>query len=599
MSITGIEKRKQDNAYASILEMFRILDRILSGKPVTTHLVESQINAPAWSSNDSYEISFNSKMIPTPDTPEDIICLYALNYHELCHIVDTAPVYPNRNNALSRLMYPAGRIDSNIAQCRNILEDQRIENLWIDNYPSTKHYFLKLLQKYLYQGDQPDMLFLLTHGRKYIKQELREKACQEFISGYVVYKDEKVKHKAGSSKAMEAGTKTANDVKAIIDKYISIDPEYDLDLTAKLIKEFYEIISKFLPQSVSTMYGHCEEIGNEPNRNSASSKSNNSSSSSTKNKDEDKDGEAENSSDESAEDMLNNASNDVGEEESVKKDVKDTQVKITQGTNRSIVPRYQSSAQPVTADTHIAQRRFSVDVKRILDAADPGWAKYESSGKLDALRAALSADPETMYQRWDEGLQDITDIEMVVCCDISGSMQGKDRILSNVAWAIKRSSQIVGFKCSIFLYGSSSYVLYDANDSVSNTTMRQVLCNGGGTCPSRALAEAHRILTNSNASRRVLVMMTDGAWNEDDGSLKARGFKNENTRYGQAFDEVIKDMNKRDIITAMCYLATSYSETPNWHECKIHTTLSDLSSLSIFTNNLVKTIMQDRVKARR
>jgi hypothetical protein len=93
----------------------------------------------------------------------------------------------------------------------------------------------------------------------------------------------------------------------------------------------------------------------------------------------------------------------------------------------------------------------------------------------------------------------------------------------------------------------------------------------GGTDPKTALGEAWQVLSGSQATNRLLIVMTDGEWQGDE--------------KGQ--DQLIAAMSQRDVATVMAYLPDEYTRRYRhrdagqipMHGCQYGGSIDDLTEL--------------------
>jgi hypothetical protein len=107
--------------------------------------------------------------------------LRGLNYHELAHCLFT----PKRTSSLLKMLSEEVKTTTNssvsahLPKIFNLLEDARIESLFVAKYPASQYFFTDAVMKYI-ANNPSTFSFLLMDGRKYLPLELR-KAFREAL----------------------------------------------------------------------------------------------------------------------------------------------------------------------------------------------------------------------------------------------------------------------------------------------------------------------------------------------------------------------------------------------------------------------------------
>jgi Mg-chelatase subunit ChlD len=149
-------------------------DRILTGRrDLTVVMSESDKNgmrAPGFS--DGTNITINVDHVPDYNKPIGLVRLLAVNYHELCHLLFTP-----RDKTFRQKVYADGA-----GMAFNILEDQRIETLFVAKYRPAAKYFTEMnIQLFVKKRESWDNAFLFTYGRRYMPLEIREALEERFV----------------------------------------------------------------------------------------------------------------------------------------------------------------------------------------------------------------------------------------------------------------------------------------------------------------------------------------------------------------------------------------------------------------------------------
>lgn len=165
------------------------------------------------------------------------------------------------------------------------------------------------------------------------------------------------------------------------------------------------------------------------------------------------------------------------------------------------------------AEHNMAVRKIVQFLTRIKIDNEPQINRRMVNGRLN-LRRILTRRPNEVdiFDQWDEGSEDATGIEAVILVDVSGSMSGRMRDANGSVWALKRAFDKLEIKGTVMIFDTDHKVLYRATEKASGSMIPQVN-SGGGTNPTSALAEAHKVLLKSNEPNKVLITVTDGQWN--------------------------------------------------------------------------------------
>jgi hypothetical protein len=179
---------------------------------------------------------------------------------------------------------------------------------------------------------------------------------------------------------------------------------------------------------------------------------------------------------------------------------------------------------PVPQDLYLVAKAFARELERLRANHDPAWNKQVDSGRLNVSRYLNGDDFDTVFDEWQEGRDDVTAIEAVICLDYSGSMSGTnaDNAYKSM-WAIKKALEQVNARTTVVLFDHKTRLLYGA-DEKAGKTIRDAGANGG-TDPEEALLYAQNVLANSNQPIKLLFMITDGYWDSAKGEEAVRTMK--------------------------------------------------------------------------
>ena len=178
-------------------------------------------------------------------------------------------------------------------------------------------------------------------------------------------------------------------------------------------------------------------------------------------------------------------------------------------------------------------RAFGRELERLRADYDPAWVRYRDNGKVNALRYLKGDDFDTIFDEFDNGRDDVTEIEAVILLDKSGSMSGEnaDNAYKSM-WAIKKALERVNARTTVCVFDHRTELLYSADDK-AGTSIRDAGADGG-TDPSEALLYAKKVLAETQKPIRILFMITDGMWETKEGEQAVRQMKDANVLTCQA-----------------------------------------------------------------
>ena len=557
-------KEKQELLWGNLAHLYQNVDRIISGKYVQVKLVslsktQSAGATPAWTMLDSNEVFLNTGVLGTPRDSDSLIAVTAVNWHELCHVTRTPLVIGKR-------------VPEHHLYAYNLLEDQRIEREFVADYPIAGTYFSRMIAKYiLARGDLlgPLVLFVLTHGRYYLPDQLRADIASRCLAGGTTIKDKLV-----SRGKYELRLK-AQQAQKIIDEYVQLPltgvsaysySNKTADRAVELIKKMTALLAD---ESTSAVGSCCVVVAAAGQLET--------------------DGDIQRIDAEIVEALRGVVSGGAVE---LYEDVAKYQETMSKGvsTEHLLTSPAESSKMTVPAEWMGVTRKNSRRFERIYADKDPGWETRTSSGRLNSGRIASGCDPTEAFDSWTEDQTDDTAVELAICMDCSGSMQGIIKQASLVMWSLKRSVESVGGHATCFGFNASSFLLYANRKTERN---RYQLCGAcGGTAPFNALVAAHTLLATSGRPNKILIVVTDGAWcncHNIDGSKKRRG----------AYECPAIESNQRiertgkGATTALFYLNKGVNVlSPDSHGCQLVRSVLTISELDSAVNNLVADVMK-------
>ena len=545
-------------------------DRVLTGDPVIVNVMPDG-PAPAWS--DGASIYINLDQIEDMDL-ETLTQVTGLNYHELSHHLYS----PRKGTTFMQWVVENGHLQS-----ANILEDQRIETLFVARYPAVASYLTGMVSRWL--GKDEDGMrgnYICIRGRRYLPVEIRQAFRDEFAFPDVV--------------------PAAID---IIDQYRLLAFPRDYDKGKELIERFTNEV--LIPMGIRGDHTHqggpngCGQrspVGKgrpepgkaqekdsdrakgmgtaeapwypKPKQDPTQTPSGNSAPT-----DGDDDGEGEgngvgdsvqpttteqaldlrdkgvNQTPQTAagsghvdslggipkniNDLLNKAVEEVLARKDVQADVKAKQKVIVGGDGKhdDVTKKGKFDKTSVPHEAIMSYRKFAQELQRLRDDMEPTWDKETPTGRLNVQRVIRGCEIDAAFDRWDEG-DDGCDIEAVILVDRSGSMssQQNDKKASIACWTIKRALESIQAPVTVYAFDDAAEVAYSRTELADKTQYKFIYGNGG-TEPYPTLLAAEQLLMSSRKKNKMLFIVTDGVFNSE---------KN---------DDIIERMSRRGILTSM------------------------------------------------
>ena len=556
----------------------RLTDQILSSDLDAVSIVDGG-PAPAWTSSDGEHVSFNLAKMPMPVHKIDVAVWLGTNAHELGHVLFS----PRSQSVLMRQVMESDRIFmAGIAKLHNIVEDQRQERLILARFAPWRDYLVAALGHHLVSDDQS--AWLLMAGRTWLSSSIREAARERFVTA--------------------RGERIANRVTELVGDYQRLsDPgEVEYQEAWSILAELHALFEDDMPKMPSACVvmeggepdtdvdtesasapatadqadapseddGESSDVGDdesnddrEANPGKGQSKATSESKSSSAEGQPDKGSSKQGGTDRGqatkapsnksvSEELLDEAERNMESDDDVKADIEAVLDALDYGHGTDDAEG--DSTQGQFHEVSDAARRLHYTVSDALldlkDQSEPGWVKRTDSGRLNVRRLLVGrvadpdvdmpVDPDTLFDRYEPGQMDASELEIVLLLDVSGSMNHKLFELGEATWAIRQAVDDIEGACTVIAWESGPHtVLAHPGDRPDDRMF--VPDSMGGTDPTGALREAYRLLSESQARNRLMIVMTDGAWS-----------------YPQKSEAVIDAMNAEGIATVLAFLDTSY-----------------------------------------
>jgi hypothetical protein len=641
---TYIPKEDARRRLDAMTRLFTKSDTVLSGSKIAVAVAESTMQAPSWT--DGSTITFNRSMIGDVQSVEDVIRVLGLNHHELAHCLYT----PRQGTKVVNHVITYGW-----NQTFNLLEDQRIETFLTAQYPSTIPYLISAFLRYCMSTENAwESNFVLMYGRRYLPKEIRQEfrarfkrpdlipAFEQIIDQYrkVIFPadtdlaitlmgqfqallndmmrsgldpTDPNGHSTGGRPAIDDGSPVseqeqneASQASDAFDQAFDADDDQDDDSdddTGKgdsVDRDGDDDTDTDAGDGNGKSDGKDDGIDTDTDDGTGTGGGGDADS---KDDDGTDDGDPGSStaggsqgadhtatdappaarSDSDLRDLLDSTCKAFEDLDDVKEEVADAQRAIVQGDgdiSTSFDDGYFQD-RPIGADDVQAARMFSRQLERLRSDADPGWNARQSSGRLNVKRY-MEGDPvETLFDRWDEGHTEVADIECVVLVDTSGSMRSQIGTASRAMWTIKRAMETLDASVTVFSYDSTTKRVYDSHENVDRGTYRS-LNVAGWTHARPGVEEALHVLSSTQRANRIFIVITDGRW---DGELPT-------PEHPYSADELIEEMNRRNITTALAHIDRNGYYHIDDHRCSVATRIDSASDLVDFAKRIVTQTMK-------
>ena len=604
-------------------QFFGRVNSAFTFRKVTVKVEHSSLGAPAWSG--ASEVTFNSRLIGELTDARAIAGIKGLDLHEISHILFT----PREGSDIFEYVR-----DNKYFMAYNALEDQRIETLFTTRYPSTVAWFTSTIL--IHFVDKPESFqnsYPLLRGRRYLSVELRARSRNEYKEQHNI---DEICDIVDSYRLLVFPTDTEKG-KELIARFHAILPQGDgtggggegsepsdgteegdsLSVKVKVSKNGNGDVNVV----ISDPFGHGERP-HEGIESSATSRpqppkqqkrdSERASKSNLEDDAElaeqlkkptinldiddvefidDEDDSDDDSSDESGDepssgigseiaDLIATTLNDILTTSTIADEINDIIRQVgglpSLSSNNSKEPELETfNTLAPDAKTVEASVSFSRELQRLKASYDPAWETYESSGRLSASRYLRGEDIETVFDSWNEGIEDATEIECVIALDTSGSMSGsKASNAYKSMYAIKRALDRINANTTVITFNSDTRILYRASDKA--TSVMRDAGAGGGTEPDKAIQYATKLLAESDKPVRIFFAITDGEWGGD----------------SQRNHDAISRMSRAGVLTAFAYIPygseTISLDSETAHRCEIGAVINNPLDLIAMARTIVK-----------
>src|SRR5215467_8533983 len=572
---------------ARLAREIRLMDQILVIGMDTVSVMPNG-PAPAWTTLQGDHISFNMQKMPMPYGKVDIAIWLGTNAHELGHVLYS----PREDSPLMQWIIQQDKLFMpGLAKLHNIVEDQREERLMLGRFNPWNPYLVAALSFHL--KVKSGGAWLLLTGRTWLSDKVRGDARDAFIKERGLSAADEVRDLVGQYQRLtDPGDSQMAEASDILTRLHTLfdtniptggcgggtisDGEPDTSIPNE---DDLPPAADDMPDADGDDSDNGEPIGGDGNGDDISDDEDNSSDNGN---DGDGSGETDKPGGDDYSDPKGGGAGKGGEPPKSPFDPKKASEQMRRDALDSLNKNPESKSDIDTImDTLINGRPDFGDIegdapegeivevndaarqlrRRVSDAltefqeeTEPGWIKGTSTGRLNVRRLINPRrDPETMFDKFAPGQMDATEMDAVILLDVSGSMTSQMRQLSEATWAIHHAINDIDGKATIITFSSGMRVVATPGKRPSNKMFR--LRQWGGTDPEASLRHAYSYLSASQATNRLVVILTDGDWSGDYyGNSKA--------------DELIKAMRETGITTVLAFLPTDQISKPKAHGCE-------------------------------
>lgn len=552
----------------------RVLNQILS-TDVDTFGVQMNGPAPAWTAwaddDASATITVAAAYMPMPNTAADVAIWLGTNGHELGHVLFS----PRATSPLWRRIADTRHVPG-IAIAFNIAEDQRMERLLLDRFAPWAAYLIAALSHHIHTDD--DRSWPLVAGRTWIDPGARAQSRAMF--------------------ARVMGRNAAAEVARIIGAYQRlIDPgDAQSQQAYDLIVRLAELLASHRPQIPAPCQpssGGAPEAGMasagapatadedadpqpaqpSPDGEPAAGDGPGDGEPSTSTGEADGDGAGAGAGDGAAGDapaapptMADRMKAQAAEEIRDDSELEAVMDAVAHGRPRAsdIGGRRRSGRWSDVPDrARMLHRDVADALTDLRDESEPGWIRRTDAGRLNVRRMALGGRADEMFDRYDPGALDTTELDCMLLVDVSGSMQGDTRALAESIWAIRHAADDIDASLSVVGFSSGdAQLIASPGDRPDDGRMWEPIA-GGGTEPTAALVMALDVLTAATSRTRMAVILTDGEWYN-----------------APSAEAIISALNDSGIVTVLAHYGFDDGREINGHGCAHAARITDMGDLA-------------------
>ena len=524
---------------------------LLDNSDVLVRAVETG-PAPAWTNMEDATIHLRSDdVVKQMDLGRLIRTMKGLLYHEVSHLKWSAS-----QTQMLNLCYMLSSADrGRFLLTHNVLDDKRIENLFVRLYRPGRHYLAAPLYEFIVkESPSPCELYMNIVGRPWLDGDILRTAraaavTAEPFAGWTDSVDrvstnfiklplrtwdvspQTVVTLVREWQKLENALTNANPTgkqpeqhTCSNDKLSSSEAGWDAD------DDLQEKDESLSDDDIEDL----KDIGNDDSKSdSDDSPEGDDSSSSTKDDDDtDSDDEGDgnsagNGDDGDTEDVMDQVEQALDQAlDAITQDIRDTAKAVTglMGTIDPLSgyrPQWEEFTEPVEPEMRTRSRQIATALQDIRTAGSPEWLHGQPAGRLNVMRAITSPDESMdIFDVYDEGTEDEMRCHISIGIDLSVSMRHSHRGKSapyqsaaRAAWIMRDAFLSSDHEVDVYGYSYAHQLVKEKHDRNSYPVLRPE----GGTHPASMLeAIVSRSGNLHGFSDRLCVILTDGLW---DGEL--------------------------------------------------------------------------------
>lgn len=501
-------------------------DRIL-GQDVDVRFSDERI-APGWT--DGHTIWISAGFEPAISelkkgfTVDGIVKITGLNYHELAHCM----FMPRLNSDLVRKVRDKGAF-----MAFNMLQDQADETKFVHLYEPASEYFTSLVTTYMMENEEYTRSnYPLISGRLFLPKRLREMFRQSFVNQKIV-----------------------DDIDALVSEYKRLVYPDDQSEMLRVILDFNQLL-----MDVNQKHGFPDipphdqiEIGNPKGDLSKQivieqqEEDDLESAAATAQEDEEGEDQGE---DQGTEEVSEAEQGDEGESNQDQTEEEEDKAPPTIDILKELEETYEEAIEEIQVEARERilsiqdkQRDYRVratesrshtrvpsqsliwtsercaeEFRLQNEKTAPGWHHRSQRGKLNPRRyaKALQGD-QNVYRRWHEGINDATDFEVVFLLDYSSSMVTDNKIFAacESLWVLQRAFDSLDGTTTTLGFGGEGPKLFSQRGTRASPRAVVYQSPNGMTYTRGAIDESDRILSSSDRSIKLCVIITDGMFTDE------------------------------------------------------------------------------------
>lgn len=225
----------------------------------------------------------------------------------------------------------------------------------------------------------------------------------------------------------------------------------------------------------------------------------------------------------------------------------------------------------VTAETKRIRNRFESELKRAAislrnrhGTGQRGTIHMKAAMKADRLPTSNIFREKRTHLTRNQALN-----EIVMLTDASGSMNNSIEVVMKTQWIIGSAFERIGSKVTVIPFNNVARDPLKGRDDKFSERNYPYCAANGGTQPHGALVKAEEIFSRCGSRFKILMILTDGAWND-----------------ANRAHTLIDKLNRQGVMTVLVHIGGSVNDlatvkcTKN-HHCKESIILSDTDELLV------------------